>query len=71
MSIDLRSNYDISSFYQGFEAPECGIFDQDNEPDEEITCKRCGEIEEECLCDHYDNIEINELLSFYYNIKTH
>lgn len=45
------------------EAPECGIYDQDNEPDEieEPICKRCLEIESECQCDYYDRIEKIEL----------
>lgn len=51
------------SFYTGFEAPECGIYDQDNEPDkiEEPICKRCLEIESECQCPYYDQIEEVEL----------
>lgn len=62
MSIDLRSSFEIESFYQS-EAPECGIYDQDNEPDviEEPICKKCLEIESECECPYYDQIEEVEL----------
>ena len=48
--MDIRDNYQIESFYMNFDAPEGGISDQDNEPDEGETCERCGEIEEECDC---------------------
>lgn len=63
MSIDLRSLFEIESFQMGFEAPECGIYNQDNEPDiiEEPICKKCLEIESECECSYYDQIEEIEL----------
>lgn len=56
MSIDIRDNYDIESFYQGFEER----FSSEDMP-EEKTCARCLEIESECLCHLYDKIEEVEL----------
>lgn len=57
MSIDLRSLFEIESFYSGFTEPDRSGEDMPEEP----ICKKCGEIESECQCPYYDQIEEVEL----------
>lgn len=57
MSIDIRDNYDIESFYQEFNEPDCS----GNDKQEESICIRCLELVEECECQLYDKVEEVEL----------
>jgi predicted transcriptional regulator len=56
MRIDIRDNYEIESFYRDM------VEDSNSDPEpEEKICKKCLELESECQCAYYDQLEAEEL----------
>jgi hypothetical protein len=59
MTIEINQLGNIESFYQNFEEGSEGY--ERTETVEEPICKRCLEIESECICAAYDKLEEVEL----------
>jgi hypothetical protein len=56
MQIDINSNYDIESFYGGFDE---GYTNLDEEDMQEVAiCEKCLESTDDCECDKYDIDEL-------------